>query len=149
MLLSSKQHVSTVIILTFSTVCFTFDSVKVNSSTLKEISNIKLKLREKNCSFMYLRPILCTLYGAVDFLNVLKKGCWWGGGVLLVHSEIYYVPAGDGWEEVLIHDVLHYVPVPHPGHKHYVCLRRGSDPGRLRHRWALYLTSYLDSLYCQ
>ncbi len=27
---------------------------------------------------MYRRPILCTLYGAVDFLNVLKKGCWWG-----------------------------------------------------------------------
>ncbi len=36
------------------------------------------------------------LYGAVDFLNVLKKGCWWVGGVLLVHSEIYYVPVGDG-----------------------------------------------------
>ncbi len=24
-------------------------------------------------NFMYRRPILCTLYGAVDFLNVLKK----------------------------------------------------------------------------
>ncbi len=23
--------------------------------------------------FMYRRPILCTFYGAVDFLNVLKK----------------------------------------------------------------------------
>ncbi len=23
--------------------------------------------------FMYRRPILCTLYGAVDFLNILKK----------------------------------------------------------------------------
>jgi hypothetical protein len=23
--------------------------------------------------FMYRRPILCTLYGPVDFLNVLKK----------------------------------------------------------------------------
>ncbi len=23
------------------------------------------------------------------------------------------------------------------------------NPGRLRHRWALYLKSYLDSLYCQ
>jgi hypothetical protein len=23
--------------------------------------------------FMYRRPILCTIYGAVDFLNVLKK----------------------------------------------------------------------------
>jgi hypothetical protein len=59
---------------------------------------------------MYRRPILCTLYGAVDFLNVLKKGCWWWG-VLLVHSEIYYVPIGDGWEEVLLRNVLHYVPV--------------------------------------
>jgi hypothetical protein len=48
-------------------------------------------------------PYVCTLYGAVDFLNVLKKGCWWGGGgkVLLVDSEICYVPIGDGWEEVL------------------------------------------------
>jgi hypothetical protein len=59
---------------------------------------------------MYRRPILCTLYGAVDFLNVLKKG-FWGGGVLLVHIEIYYVPIGDGWEEVLVCNVLHYVPV--------------------------------------
>ncbi len=25
-------------------------------------------------------PLLCTLYGAVDFLNALKKGCWWGVG---------------------------------------------------------------------
>jgi hypothetical protein len=62
---------------------------------------------------MYRRPILCTLYGAVDFLNVLKKGCWWGrgGGVLLVHNEIYFVPIGHGWEEVLVRNVLHYVPV--------------------------------------
>ncbi len=29
---------------------------------------------------MYRGPILCTLYGAVDFLDVLKKGCWGGGG---------------------------------------------------------------------
>ncbi len=45
--------------------------------------------------FMYRRHTLCTLYGAVDFLNVLKKGCWLGGGgggggpgggVLMVHS---------------------------------------------------------------
>jgi hypothetical protein len=33
--------------------------------------------------------------------------------VLLVHSEIYYVPIGDGWEEVLVHNV-HYVPVLQP-----------------------------------
>ncbi len=55
---------------------------------------------------MYRRPILCTLYSAVDFLNDLKKGCWWGGdGGLLVHSEIFYVPVDDGWEEVLVHNV--------------------------------------------
>ncbi len=62
---------------------------------------------------MYRRPRLRTVYGAVDFLNVLKKGCW-GGGVLLVHNEILYVPIGDGWEEVLVRNalhVLHYVPV--------------------------------------
>ncbi len=29
----------------------------------------------------------------------------------MVHSEIYYVPIGDGWEEVLVRNVLHYVPV--------------------------------------
>jgi hypothetical protein len=68
---------------------------------------LKIKYEYSIC-FMYRRPILCTLYGAVDFLNVLKKGCWWGGGVLLVHSEIYYVPIGDGWEEVLVRN----------GHKH-------------------------------
>ncbi len=61
---------------------------------------------------MYRRPILFTLYGAIDFLNVLKKGAvGGGGGVLLVHNEIHYVPKGDGWEEVLVHNVLHYVPV--------------------------------------
>ncbi len=33
--------------------------------------------------------------------------------MLLVHSEIYYVPVGDGWEEVLVHNIFHYVPVLH------------------------------------
>ncbi len=33
-----------------------------------------------------------------------------GGGMFSVHSEIYYVPIGDGWEEVS--NALHYVPVP-------------------------------------
>ncbi len=33
------------------------------------------------------------------------------GGVLLVHSEIYYVPVDDDWEVVMIRNVLHYVPV--------------------------------------
>jgi hypothetical protein len=52
-----------------------------------------------NVHFMYRRPILCTLYDAVDFLNVLKNAVVGGGGgrVLLVHSEIYYVPVDDGW----------------------------------------------------
>jgi hypothetical protein len=34
-----------------------------------------------------------------------------GGGGGLVYSEIYYVPIGDGWEEVLVRNVSHYVPV--------------------------------------
>jgi hypothetical protein len=34
-----------------------------------------------------------------------------GGGVLLVHNEIHYVPLGDGWEEALVRNVLHYVLV--------------------------------------
>jgi hypothetical protein len=55
--------------------------------------------------------LLCTLYGAVDFLNVLKKGCLGGRGVLLVHNEIHYVPIEDGEEEVLLRNVLHYVTV--------------------------------------
>ncbi len=60
---------------------------------------------------MYRRPILCTLYGALDFLNGLKKGCCGGGVVLLVHKEILYVPIGGGCEEVLVRNVLHYIPV--------------------------------------
>ncbi len=35
----------------------------------------------------------------------------------------------------------------HPGDKHQGYLRRGTNPGRLRHRRALYLKSYLDMLY--
>ncbi len=31
----------------------------------------------------------------------------------MVHNEIHYVPIGDGWEEVLVRNVLHYVPVLH------------------------------------
>jgi hypothetical protein len=33
--------------------------------------------------------------------------------VLLVQSDIYYVPVDDGWEVVLVCNVLHYVPVLH------------------------------------
>jgi hypothetical protein len=57
---------------------------------------------------MYRSPILCTLYGAVDFLNVLKKGCWGGGGGGLVcywYIVKYYVPLDAGWEELLVHNV--------------------------------------------
>ncbi len=61
---------------------------------------------------MYRNRILCTLYGAVDFVNVLKKG-WWagGGGVVEAHSEIHYVPLSEGWEEIVVRNVLHYVPI--------------------------------------
>ncbi len=67
---------------------------------------------EPESLFMYRRPILCTSYGAVDFLNVLKYAVVWGG-VLLVHtgSEIYYVPVDDGWDEV---SVIHFVPITIP-----------------------------------
>jgi hypothetical protein len=34
-----------------------------------------------------------------------------GGGVVEVHSEIHYVPLGEGWEEVVVRNVLHYVPI--------------------------------------
>jgi hypothetical protein len=62
---------------------------------------------------MYQRAILCTSYSVVDFLNVLKKG-FWGGGVAVIGTYLnteHYVPIGDGWEEVLVSNVLHYVPV--------------------------------------
>ncbi len=55
-----------------------------------------------NNIFMYRRPILCTLYGAVDFLKVLMIAVV-GGGVLLVD---------DGWEEVLGRNV--YINVMYP-----------------------------------
>jgi hypothetical protein len=36
-------------------------------------AEIKVVISQGLNDFMYRRPILCTLYGAVDFLNVLKK----------------------------------------------------------------------------
>jgi hypothetical protein len=30
--------------------------------------------------------------------------------------EIHYVPIGDGWREVLVRNVIHYVPVLLPNH---------------------------------
>ncbi len=38
--------------------------------------------------------------------------------MLLAHSEIYYVPIGYGWEEVMVNNLLNYVTVIHPGDKH-------------------------------
>ncbi len=32
--------------------------------------------------------------------------------MLLVHSEIYYVPIGDGWEEVLVRNTLQVGTLP-------------------------------------
>ena len=37
----------------------------------------------------------------------LRNCCWF----LKCSEEIHYVPIGDGWEEVLVRNVLHYVPV--------------------------------------
>ena len=37
------------------------------------LSGMIIMLSGMKIMFMYRRPILCTLYGAVDFLNVLKK----------------------------------------------------------------------------
>ncbi len=42
---------------------------KTLSNYINKTKNIQL--------FMYRRPILCTLYDAVDFLNVLKKYINW------------------------------------------------------------------------
>jgi hypothetical protein len=39
----------------------------------KDGRNRVILIAESVYIFMYRRPILCTLYGAVDFLNVLKK----------------------------------------------------------------------------
>jgi hypothetical protein len=39
--------------------------------------------------------------------------------VLLVYSEIYYVPVDDGWEEVLVRNVLHYIPIAAIAHLVY------------------------------
>ncbi len=46
-----------------------------------------LSIQRDGDTIMYRRPILCTLYGAVDFLNVLKKGCWVGGGGCVIGPQ--------------------------------------------------------------
>jgi hypothetical protein len=80
--------------------------------------------------FMYRRPILCTLYGAVDFLNVLKKGCCWGGG----------------GEEVLVRNVLHYYVPRHKNNRYINSYYFLSSLPLLRATTAVF-GSYLSSLY--
>ena len=83
---------------------------------------------------MYRRPILCTLYGAVDFLKVLKIAVVGGGEVLLMAGKKYW-------------DVMYTL---HPSTSSMIELHRpGINPGRPRGRRALDLKSYLDRLYCQ
>jgi hypothetical protein len=54
---------------------------------------------------MYGRHILCTLYGAVDFLIVPSKGLYgWGGGGRSRAIEFLYAPE---WPEQFL-----YIPVP-------------------------------------
>jgi hypothetical protein len=43
-------------------------------------------------------------------VKIVVPYCGGGGGVLLVHNEIPDIPIGDGWVEVLVRNVLHYVP---------------------------------------
>jgi hypothetical protein len=50
---------------------------------------------------MYRRPILWTLYGAVDFLKVLKIAVVGGEGGVTRTQCIYYVPVDDVWDQVL------------------------------------------------
>jgi hypothetical protein len=52
---------------------------------------------------MYRRPILWTLYNALDFLKVLKIAVVVGGGGGGVNCTkcIYYFPVDDGWDQVL------------------------------------------------
>jgi hypothetical protein len=42
-------------------------------STISKKYSYVYVLHDHKIFFMYRRPILCTLNGAVDFLNVLKK----------------------------------------------------------------------------
>ncbi len=53
-----------------------------NRENLKMIGYVVFEIQhiQSFTVFMYRRPILCTLSGTVDFLNVLKKGGLLGGG---------------------------------------------------------------------
>jgi hypothetical protein len=85
---------------------------------------------------MYQRHILCTLYGAVDFLNVLKKGWSWGGGGRCYWYIVkYYVPVDDGWEEVLVRNVLHYIPITAITHLVYLLDRNSCKEPHCKPDW--------------
>jgi hypothetical protein len=60
---------------------------------------------------MYLRSILCTLYGAVDFYCFEEKGCM--GGVGEMYVKLLYVLLGEGGDEHVRNDTC---PPPHPPH---------------------------------
>ncbi len=62
----------------------------------------------------------------------------------------------DGCRFLISCVIQHYAPVVGGGRNRCIMLimtletnTRGSNLGRLRHRQALYLKSYLDSLYCE
>jgi hypothetical protein len=57
---------------------------------------------------MYRRPILCTLYGAVDFINVLKKYIMYLQ--VMVGKKYWYVMYYITYQ-YFSRNVLHYVPV--------------------------------------
>jgi hypothetical protein len=53
---------------------------------------------------MYRRRILCTLYGAIDFLIILSKDLYGGGEERIrkvtlrtIPQKLLYVPLGGGW----------------------------------------------------
>jgi hypothetical protein len=50
--------------------------------------------------------------------------------VLLVHNDIHYVPIGDGWREVLVCNVIHYIPVLLPPMVRSQCMLVSWPPGR-------------------
>ncbi len=71
------------------------------------------------------------------------------GVVLLVPSEIYYVPIGDGWEEVLVRNVL----ITYQYFTLDTNIKFASTGDRTRvacvtgGHWALYVKSYQDNIY--
>ncbi len=76
--------------------CIQSDHFKKNQLFVSTLQYQLKEKKSKNVSqtstiFMYRRPILCTLYGAVDFLNVLKKGCFGGGCYWYIVKYIMYL----------------------------------------------------------